>query len=436
MTGVGRGEGAASRAWPGGPPSSAAALLVGLLAVVFVFAPAALALGPAPVAATAVPAAAAPDPTDGPEGPEVTARGAVLWEPATGAVLYDRDAEVGRPMASLTKIMTVLLALELADLDDQVTVSPNAAEIGRTPGGATFGLTEGDRVPLRSLLAGLLLHSGNDGAVAVAEHVAGGENAFVGLMNERAAAMGLEETAFVNSSGLTDNAAHRSSPMDLVRLAEEAMGHEDFAAWAGAPELDAGPLGTVANRNELLGSFAGATGVKTGFTSLAGLCLVASATRDGRTLYAAVLGSEDSFADGAALLDHGFEDYRLVEIDPDDPLAEYRWADASVGLLAADPLALTVAAGSSVLTRLAPRPALERPLEAGAEAGEAMLVVDGRVAARSGLRTAAGVDARSVTDPAAAAGAAVQDGLRGLLRLRPMDHELSLRVLRGKPRLG
>ncbi len=350
----------------------------------------------------------------------VTAGGAVLWEPDSDTVLVDREARAGRPMASTTKVMTVLLALEAGAADDDVVVSPEAAEIGRVPGGATLGLSEGRMVPMRSLLAGLVLRSGNDAAVAVADHLAGGEDAFVAAMNERAAELGLEATTFLNSSGLIDDPAHEASPLDLARLASAAMAHEDFARWAGAAEATIDGLGTIVNRNELLGDYRGATGVKTGFTSLAGLCLIASATRGDRTLYAVVLDSEESFADAAALLDHGFDDYRPV--DPPTEVA-YAWADAEVTVRADRPAVPPVLADSDVVERLTLVPAQERPLPEGAVLGESVLLVDGTEVDRSPLLAGAGVPARPRLDADAEAGAALHEGLRGLLRIRPLDYD-------------
>ena len=272
-----------------------------------------------------------------PTAPTLTATGAVLFDPADGVILAGLDERVGRPMASTTKIMTVLLALEVlqsGSVAPDVTVSANAAATGQLPGVATLGLREGDVVPLRDLLAADLLQSGNDGAVAIAEHISGSETAFVAQMNQRVATLGLEDTGFVDSSGLSNDPAHRASPLDLALLGQEAMSHPDFAAWAGSATLDVPPFGVLDNRNELLQVYEGTTGIKTGFTNLAGLTLVASAQRDGRTLYAVVLGSEDRVGDTIALFDHGFGEYgRPVAGRPRGarcgvPLS--RWRDTAV----------------------------------------------------------------------------------------------------------
>ncbi|MDP8970622.1 MAG: D-alanyl-D-alanine carboxypeptidase, partial [Actinomycetota bacterium] len=261
--------------------------------------------------------------------PSVSAEGAVLWEPTGRRVLYGKEASVPRRMASTTKVMTVLLALEAGTLDDTVTVSSTADRTDDVAGAASLGLRAGERVPVSSLLAGLVLRSGNDAAIAVAEHVAGSQEAFVARMNARAAELGMEQTRFLNPTGLTDDVGHHASPLDLAVLAETAMRHREFARWAAARTMDVPGIGTLRNRNELLFDYPGLTGVKTGFTALAGQCLIASATRGGRTLYAVVLDSDDSFGDVAALLDHGFTDYRqALPLAAGAQAASFRWAGA------------------------------------------------------------------------------------------------------------
>lgn len=392
-------------------------LLAGIVALVSLLGPATTAVAQtAPsVLGPATPAVAQTSPV---APPAVTAGGAVLWDPADDKVLYGKEEAVPRPMASLTKIMTVLLALEAGTLGDVVTVSPAAAQLG----GATLDLAPGQTLPMESLVAGLLLRSGNDAARAVAEHVAGSDEAFIARMNVRAAEVGLEATNFVNASGLTDDPLHVSSPTDLARLAELAMGLEVFARYAGAPTATVPGLPPMVSRNELLGAYPGATGVKTGFTSRAGLCLVASATRDGRTLYVAVLDSTNSFSDATALLDYGFAAFRRAQPVPTDgPATRYRWAGDETPLTLAAPLALTVPAGSRVTWRTLVEPALERPLASGAAAGTAELLVDDAVALRVPLILGAAVDPPPERTPAGTVGAALHEALRTLARLETID---------------
>ncbi|CAN5126294.1 hypothetical protein BH20ACT9_BH20ACT9_03130 [soil metagenome] len=170
--------------------------------------------------------------------------------------------------------------------------------------------------------------------------------------------------------------------------------------------------------NELLTSYPGATGVKTGYTLLAGDCLVAGARRGGRTLYAAVLDSADANADAAALLDHGFAAFRRTRpLAAGTVAARYRWADLAVAAAAAAPLAATVPRGAHVATRVRLRPAVPRPMEAGAELGRADLVVDGRPRDSAPLRAVGPVPAFPRLDPPAQVGAALQDTLRDYVRV-------------------
>jgi len=221
----------------------------------------------------------------------------------TGEVLWRRRAERQLPNASTTKMMTAILVVDSGVADD-VTVSASAASTG----GGGLDLIEGQVWPVESLLAALLLSSSNEAAVALAEHVAGSEAAFVDSMNDRAATLGLDHTHFVTPHGL-DAAGHYSSAEDLAALAEVLLEDPFLRRTVAASEIAVdGPEGEVAieNRNLLLESYPGAIGVKTGYTLGAGNALVAAARRQGRTLITVVLRAEDSFADSTTLLDYGF----------------------------------------------------------------------------------------------------------------------------------
>jgi len=363
-----------------------------------------------------------------PPAPAVTAEGWVVYDPHDEVVLAGHEADAARRMASTTKIMTALLAIEAGALGNSVTVSAAAATADDVPGAATLGLVAGQQLPMRALLPALLLRSGNDAAAAVAEHVAGSRTAFVALMNARAAELGLTQTHFVDASGLTDDPTHRASPRDLAALAVVAMQHPEFAEWVDSATLSVPPFGALDNRNELVGTYAGATGVKTGFTTLAGLCLVASATRDGRDLYVTVLDSavdparRQHFVDSAALLDYGFAGWRRAQPVPNGARAtRYRWADAAVPLLPADHLARTVPSDASVTWRTALDLGVARSVAPGSAVGTLELLVDGRVVESTPLVTATAVSSRQPQAPAAAAGAAVQDALRDFVRTVPFE---------------
>ena len=361
----------------------------------------------------AMPGPAAATPPDAVPSPEISAAGAVLWDPDDDRILFGIEPDAPRPMASTTKIMTILLALEGGTLGDTVTVSAAAAARGE----ATLNLVAGQTVPMESLVGGLILASGNDASIAVAEHVAGDEVAFVDMMNTRAADLGLDATHFLNPSGLTNDPAHHASPLDLARLADVAMGHEVFARYAGMQTATLPGIGRLTNRNELLSSYPHATGVKTGYMSAAGNTLVASATQEGRTLYAVVLGSADRAADAQALLEYGFAAFRRAEpVGAGTAAAIYRTSSGQVPAVLTERLARTVNVDQQVTWRTRMTPGVHGPIGEGQELGTMELLVDGEVTGSSPL--VAGEDHHP--DPARTdaqrVGDAVQDALRGITR--------------------
>ncbi|NLG84230.1 MAG: D-alanyl-D-alanine carboxypeptidase [Firmicutes bacterium] len=291
-----------------------------------------------------------------PGAPYVSAASAVLLEATTGTILYAKNEHVRRAPASTTKIVTALIALERGDLRSLVTVGPRA---GWTPG-SSVGLRPGDRLSLGELLQGLMLSSGNDAGVAIAEHVARSEEEFVRLMNLRAREFGAFNTNFRNPHGLPA-LGHYTTAFDLALITRYALRHPTFARlvrtreeelqWAvGERRL---PL---TNTNRLLWSFAGADGVKTGTTSEAGHCLVASATRDGRQLIAVVLRSADRWHDAATLLAYGFEAFRLLRLAKEGrEIARLRVAGGrspTVALVPRTDLAVVCPKGQEHLLRL------------------------------------------------------------------------------------
>lgn len=235
--------------------------------------------------------------------PDLSAAAALLADETTGQVLLEKNAHERRAVASTTKIMTALVTLERARLDEEVVVSPAAAYTG----GNVVGLVPGERLTVWSLLHGLLLNSGNDAATALAEHVAGSVAAFAELMNAKAQALGMADTHFVNPHGL-DAEGHYSTAYDLWLLTREAMRNPTFREIVAKATWTEGTR-TYVNLNPLLLRYPGADGVKTGTSDWAGECLVASATRRGHRLVAVVLHSQDRYGDAAALLDYGFAAY-------------------------------------------------------------------------------------------------------------------------------
>ncbi|MSQ31214.1 MAG: D-alanyl-D-alanine carboxypeptidase [Dehalococcoidia bacterium] len=254
----------------------------------------AVAWGPAPeVAFGAAPA------------PAISGDAAILLDEASGVTLFQKDAHARLPPASLTKIMTALVALEQGHLDAEVTVNIDSR---RMRGSTVMGLVPGDRLTLEDLLYGLMLPSGNDAALALAEHVSGSTEAFVAAMNQRAADLGLVDTHFANPHGL-DAAAHYTSAFDLAVLARVAMQRPDFRKIANTKYrvvMGAVATYTLGTLNPLYDRLSGVDGVKTGYTRTARQTLVGSVTRDGHRVLVVVLRSSDRASDGAALLNWAF----------------------------------------------------------------------------------------------------------------------------------
>ena len=238
----------------------------------------------------------------------LSAVSAILIEAETGTVLYSKNADEQRAMASTTKIMTAILTIEAGDLDREFTVDPYAIMVE----GTSMGLREGDIVSRRDLLYGILLPSGNDAANAAAVSVAGSIYSFVSKMNEKAEQLGLEKTHFVTPSGL-DAEGHYTTARDLANLAAYAMKNELFREIVSckSKEVEFGNppyKRTLYNSNKMLSRYEGAVGVKTGFTDNARRCLVSAAERDGVTLIAVTLNAGDDWNDHEKMLDRGFSE--------------------------------------------------------------------------------------------------------------------------------
>lgn len=251
---------------------------------------------------------AAPATGAGACSPAATAAAYVIMDARSGLVLSEQRADEPRPVASITKIMTGLLALERGNPASMVTASRAAA--GQT--GTRMGLLAGDRLRLGDLLYGLMLPSGNDAATAIGEHLSGSEAAFAALMTRRAAELGAKNTLFYNASGLDDWGHPVSSARDMALIAREAMKNPEFRDVVSREEYRfAGPRGTwvLTNKNDFVNTYPGATGVKNGWTEKAGNTLVASAYREGTELLIVVLGAgarDELYAQATKLMDAGF----------------------------------------------------------------------------------------------------------------------------------
>jgi D-alanyl-D-alanine carboxypeptidase len=253
-----------------------------------------------------------PAAADAANEPTVTAKSAIIMEATTGKILYAKGAADRRPPASTTKMMTLIVALEHGNLNDIVTTSPGAAATE----GSSLWLGPGEQLKLIDLLYGMMLVSGNDATVAVAEHISGSVDKFARLMTEKAHAIGALNTNFTNSSGLPDP-KHYSTAADLARIAAYGYKNPTFTRivstkrtvipWPGKDhDRD------LYNENKLLWQYDGANGVKTGFTQEAGRCLVSGAKRNGIQLVAVVLDGDRMWEDSIKLLDYGFSRLRPV----------------------------------------------------------------------------------------------------------------------------
>lgn len=257
--------------------------------------------------------------------PAVDAGAAVLMEQETGAVLCEENAHDKLEPASVTKVMTLLLVMEALDSgglskEDMVTVSAHAASMG----GSQVYLKEGETMSVDDLLKAVAVASGNDAAVALAEHLAGSEEAFVAQMNERAQELGMVDTHFVNCTGLPA-AGHLTTAYDIALMSRELMVHHPDIQTYTTIWMDSLRNGQfqLANTNKLLRRYPGATGLKTGSTDAAGYCLSATAERDGMALIAVILKAPTSDARLSAaetLLNYGFANYTLVDVQPGQAL--------------------------------------------------------------------------------------------------------------------
>ncbi len=313
--------------------------------------------------------------------PEVSAKAFVLLDAQSGQVVCGDHAEEKRPMASTTKIMTVLLTLESGELDRPFTVDSEAI---RTEG-SSMGLQEGDTVTKRALCAGMLLPSGNDAANAAAVAVAGEQSAFLDMMNRRAAELGMTHTCFASPSGL-DAEGHGASAHDMALLARAALRNDDFAEICKKQHMrvcfgNPPYLRTLTNTNKLLAMDDTVIGVKTGFTDAAGRCLVSAAERDGRRLICVTLFDRNDWADHEALYDYGFASAQPYPMPlPELPAVPVEGGDAdSVQVYLKEPPVLTAWRGvppAYEMTVLLP-PFLTAPVRKGEPVGT-LLLTNGR----------------------------------------------------------
>lgn len=336
-----------------------------------------------------------------------SAKQAILMDSGSGKVLYEKNADELMHPASMSKIMTAIMVFERLksgrlSLDDEFVVSENAwRRGGATSGGSTMYAELNSRVRVEDLLKGLIVQSGNDASIALAEGIAGSEGAFADLMTQRARELGLEQSTFANATGLTDP-EHQMTARELALLARYLIEvFPQYYEMYSVPQFTWNNI-TQPNRNPLLASYPGADGIKTGYVSAAGYGLTGSAKRDGRRLIMVINGLESVRAraeEAQKLLDWGFRQYRTVELyQAGDRVGEARvWGGSRrwVNLVTKDDvrLALSDEERDATTVEVAYEGPLMAPVEQGAEVGTVRFKVDGRVISESPLVTVQAVDA-------------------------------------------
>ncbi len=318
----------------------------------------------------------------------ISAPSAILIEAGSGQVLFEKNSHDRRPPASVTKIMTMLLTIEAIDsgqlaLDDMVRCSEYAASMG----GSQVYLEPNEEMSVRDMLKAVAVASGNDAAVALSEHIAGSPEGFVAMMNERAAALGMKDTHFVNCNGL-DDPEHLTSAYDIALMSRELVKHPLTFEFTGIwmDSLRDGAFGLV-NTNKLIRFYEGANGLKTGSTSVAKYCLSASAVRNGMNLIAVIMGadsSKDRFGDASRLLDYGFANFAIA----DSLLSPEELLDVAVTKGTAPKVSTGVAEGFHVLVSKSKIGSIEKkitlpesvtaPVRAGDKLGSVEFMIDGQ----------------------------------------------------------
>lgn len=336
----------------------------------------------------------------------LNAKSVILMEESTGNILYENNPDERLPIASVTKVMTMLLIMEAVDsgkinLDDMVTVSENAMSYG----GSTMFLETGEQLTVNDMLKGIAVASANDGCVAMAEHLAGSESAFVDMMNEKAKKLGMENTHFMNTNGL-DEDDHYSSARDVAIMSRELMKHETIFNYTSIwmDTLRGGKF-QLANTNKLIRFYDGANGLKTGSTSKALCCLSAAAKRNDMQLIAVVLGaptSAERFASAKSLLDYGFANYevntQITAGDEVQKIAVEKGVDKEVDVVAGDSCSTLVKKGQedNITKEIKIDETITAPIEAGQKIGTMTISRDGEVIADIDLNASSAVEKKGI----------------------------------------
>ncbi len=306
----------------------------------------------------------------------ISAEKAILVDAATGRVLFEQKADDRSLIASTTKIMTALVVCEQCNVLDRMKIPKEAVGIE----GSSMYLREGEVLSLQELLYGLMLHSGNDAAVALAIYCGGTVEGFAEMMNDKAKVLGLKGTHFENPNGL-DSPGHYSTARDLALLAAYAMQNPIFAKTVSAKTVTVGQR-HLRNHNKLLWQIEGADGIKTGYTKAAGRILVSSASRDGRRLIAVTINAPDDWRDHSAMLEDGFSKFHVKQlVTAGDKVGKMEIAggqDGNVEIIAAENFSYPVAENENVRPVLPGTGFVYAPVAKGADAGIVYVCIDGK----------------------------------------------------------
>lgn len=329
--------------------------------------------------------------------PSTHAKAYALLEASTGRILAAENSDEKLPMASTTKIMTCLLALENCDLNEMVTVEKEAVGLE----GTSMYLREGETLTVSDLVYGLMLSSGNDAAAMLAIHMAGSLEEFAKMMNARAKEIGATNTNFVTPNGLPDE-NHYTTAYDLALIASEAMQNPLFREVVATRQKDLpadedSPARYLRSKNRMLTEYEGGNGIKTGYTKKAGKCLVAGAERDGMQLVSVVLNDYDMWKDSKALMDYGFQEYKLYQMGRRGenygtiPVLGGVQPEVSVALTADIYLPLTEKEVTMVEKKVNLVEGLEAPVAAGKSVGKVEYWLDGVKFAEAEIKTSSSV---------------------------------------------
>ncbi|MCC5909915.1 MAG: D-alanyl-D-alanine carboxypeptidase [Clostridiaceae bacterium] len=342
---------------------------------------------------------------------DISAKSAILMDGSTGTVLYEKNIDEALPPASVTKVMTMLLAMEAIEsnkisLDDKVVISERASSMG----GTQIYIEPGEVQTVENLMKSIAIRSANDASVAIAEHIAGTEDVFVEKMNSRAKELGMNNTHFINTNGLPAE-GHVTSAYDIALMSRELLKHKEVHKWL-TTWMDTVDVGKktpstqeLVNTNRLIRTYKGITGIKTGSTSEAKYCLSASATRGSNSFIAVVMGAPTSpvrFSETAKLLDYGFATFNTVKIvEKGGSLGNInigKGKEQQLLAVADEDLNVLVKKGdeSKVKKEVILPEYMKAPIAKGAKVGEVIVTLDGREVGKVDIVTNEGVERASV----------------------------------------